>query len=242
MFDKALKYSYSAQKRERYKFLRFLLAFLVLFLLYNTVNTFLFSVWVMRNDTMDSSLHAGDRFIVASSFMPSVFTGLKGIDGAFSFKRGSIVLLDTRREENRSWFIVAIDSFVRFITVQQKSILDTEEHLYIKRLIALPGDEISMNNYVLRVKPADSQYTFTEFELSDRPYYPNIPQVPAIWDASLPFSGYMDRIILGPGECFVISDDRGNSGDSRTWGPINTKIILGVPVLRFWPPGRIGRP
>ncbi len=99
-----------------------------------------------------------------------------------------------------------------------------------------------MTNYVLRVKPAGSAYTFTEFELSDRPYYPNIPQVPALWDNSLPFSGSMDPIVLGPGECFVVSDDRSNSGDSRTWGPVSAKQIIGRPIFRFWPLSRIGIP
>jgi signal peptidase I len=158
------------------------------------------------------------------------------------FKRGNIVLIDTRRSEGRNWFLVSADNLVRFFTVQRVGILKSEEHLYIKRLIALPGDEISMVSFVLRVRPSDSSYSLTEFELSDRPYYPNIPQVPALWDETLPFSGNMENTVLGPGEYFVVSDDRGNSGDSRTWGPISAQEIIGRPVFRFWPPARIGRP
>jgi signal peptidase I len=158
------------------------------------------------------------------------------------FKRGSIILINTRREENRNWLLLIADNFIRFFTAQQISIFGTGEYLYIKRLIALPGDEISMTNFVLRVRPADSFYALTEFELSDLPYYPNIPQVPAMWDSTLPFSGNMDRTALGPGEYFVVSDDRANTGDSRTWGPVSAKDIIGRPIFRFWPPSRIGRP
>jgi signal peptidase I len=241
MFDKALKYSYAAQKRERHKFLRVVLFLLIIYLLYNVVNIFILSVWVLNNDTMQPGLHAGDRFIVVSSALPSLLAEIKRADGAL-FKRGSIVLVDSRREKDRNMLYIVADSLVRFLTAQQISLFRAEENLYIKRLIALPGDEISMNNFVLLVKPAGSSYTLTEFELSDRPYYPNIPQVPALWDTTLPFSGNMDTMVLGPGQCFVVSDDRSNSGDSRSWGPISAKEIVGRPVFRFWPPVRIGRP
>jgi len=245
MFDKALKYSYAEQKKERHRLLRVIMIILFLFILYNIINAFLVSVWVLDNETMEPGLRSGDRFIVYSSFVPSVISGFNktgGTGAGVPFKRGSIVLIDTMRGENRNWPLAAADNFVRFITAQQKEILNKGEHLYVKRIIAVPGDEISMNNFVFRVKPAGNMYVFTEFELSDRPYYPNIPQVPALWDESLPFSGYMDNITLGPNEYFVVSDDRSNSGDSRTWGPVNAKKILGKPVFRFWPIPRIGLP
>jgi signal peptidase I len=241
MFDKAAKYSYAEQKRERHKILRVFIGFLFLLLLYNVINAFLVSVWVLDNDTMEPGLHAGDRFIIYSSFLPFVISRINKTGGTVPFKRGNIVLIDTRRGENPNWPLMAADNFVRFVTAQQKEILNSDEHLYVKRIIAIPGDEISMNNFVFRVKPAGNMYSFTEFELSERPYYPNIPQTPALWDETLPFSGYMDSITLGPGEYFVVSDDRSNSGDSRTWGPVNAKKLLGKPIFRFWPIQRIGR-
>ncbi len=92
-----------------------------------------------------------------------------------------------------------------------------------------------MNNFVFRVKPAGSPYSLTEFELALKPYHPSIPNVPAIWDESIPFSGSMDTIVLGPDECFVVSDDRGNTNDSRTWGAISPSLITAKALLRFWP-------
>jgi signal peptidase I len=241
MFDKALKYSYAAQKQERHKLLRTVLILLFLYLLYNIISTFFCSVWVLQNNTMQPGLHAGDRFLVASSALPSLLAELKQTEGT-PFKRGNIVLIDTRREVKHNWFLIVADNLVRFFTAQRYCMIKTEEYLYIKRLIALPGDEISMTNFVLRVRPADSSYSLTEFELSDRPYHPNIPQVPALWDDSIPFSGNMDKRFLGPGEYFVVSDDRGNSGDSRSWGPVSAQEIIGRPIFRFWPLARIGRP
>jgi len=241
MFDKALKYSYAAQKQERHKLLRTVLILLFLYLLYNIISAFFCSVWVLQNNTMQPELRAGDRFLVASSALPSLLAELKQTEG-IPFKRGNIVLINAKRKVKHNWFLIVADNLVRFFTAQRYNMIKTEEYLYIKRLIALPGDEISMTNFVLRVRPADSSYSLTEFELADRPYHPNIPQVPALWDDSIPFSGNMDKRFLGPGEYFVVSDDRGNSGDSRSWGPVSAQEIIGRPVFRFWPPARIGRP
>ena len=242
MFDKAIKYSYAAQKRERYKLIKAILAILTMFLLFTVVSTYFYSAWVLHNETMQPTLHSGDRFIIVSSALPSLFAKMKQSDGASQFRRGNLVLLDTSRKENRSMFLTAADNFVRFFSAQKLSIFPASEHLYLKRLAGLPGDEITMINFTLRVRPEGELYALTEFELAERPYYPNIPQIPAIWDGSLPFSGTMERRILGPDEYFIISDDRGSTGDSRTWGPVSAKEIIGKPVFRYWPFTRIGRP
>ena len=241
MFNKASKFSHVAQKQERHRILRTILIVLALYLLYNVISALFLSVWVLHNDSMQPGLRSGDRFLVASSVLPSLVAELRG-DGASPFKRGSVILIDIGREAKQNWFLYFTDTLVRFFTAQKISIFQAEETLFIKRLIALPGDEISMANFVMRVKTADSDFTLTEFELADRPYQPNIPQVPALWDDSLPFSGNMDRIVLGPGEYFVVSDDRANTADSRTWGPVSAKNIIGKPVFRFWPLSRTGRP
>jgi signal peptidase I len=122
------------------------------------------------------------------------------------------------------------------------SLFDQRRHFYIKRIIGLPGDEISMTNFVLRIKPAGQSYFLTEFELTDRPYTPAIPQVPALWDESLPFSGNMDPRVLEKNECFVLSDDRSNTNDSRSWGPVPVHFVAGRLLFRYWPLTRLGRP
>ena len=235
-FDKALKYSYIAQKRERYKILKILMIFFVLFVIFNLISAYVLSVWVLDNNSMQPGLQPGDRFLVLSPAIPGLFSD------TVPFERGNIVLLDKGQNDDHSWFLKALDSFVRFFTAQRISIIKKNDKIFIKRLIALPGDEISMTNYVLSIRPADSQYPLTEHEFSERSYDLNRPQVPALWDDSLPLSGNMDKITLGYDEYFVVSDDRLNSSDSRTWGPVRANEIIGRPLFRFWPFNRIGLP
>jgi signal peptidase I len=242
MFDKWRKYSYTAQKSQ-WLFLRLILLWIVcFFLLYTLITIFFFSIRVLENETMQPGLHRGDRFIFSSFGLNRMFPQGTWINRSLSFHRGHIVLVDTMLEEKKNMFIVVLDTVVRFFTAQQVNITDQEDHFFIKRVIALPGDEISMTKFVLRVKPQDETYSYTEFELSDRPYDITIPQVPALWDESIPFSGNMAPIVLGDAECFVLSDDRSNTNDSRTWGPISTAQVTGKALFRYWPLSRLGRP
>jgi signal peptidase I len=228
MFDKWMQYSYAAQKQQRYQYIKILFVFLLLFLLYNVITTFFISVWVLNNDTMQPGFAYGDCLIFTSFFLPYK-------EKQLPFKRGNIVLVDKGNIKNRKIPLKIIDTVVRFFSGQKRSIFPLEDQYYIKRVIALPGDEIYMNNFVFRVKPAGSPYSLTEFELAQKPYHPSIPNVPAMWDDTIPFSGNMETIILGPDECFVISDDRGNTNDSRTWGPVSPSLIAARALLRFWP-------
>ncbi|MCL2180046.1 MAG: signal peptidase I [Treponema sp.] len=231
MFDKWTQYNYRAQKYQQNRLLKIILAFLAFYIAYNCLTAFVVSVWVVENNSMQSGLSSGDRIVFASfeSWLRIIN------DDPHPFKRGSIVLVDKGRNAERVLALRVIDGIVRFFTAQKISLFTGDGQYYIKRVIALPGDEISMVNYVFRVKTAGNSYSFTEFELSDKPYHPAIPQTPHLWDESLPFSGHMDPIVLGPDECFVVSDDRSNTNDSRTWGPVSPSMITAKALLRFWP-------
>jgi signal peptidase I len=47
-------------------------------------------------------------------------------------------------------------------------------------------------------------------------------------------------ITLGPTEYYVMGDNRANSLDSRKWGPLEEKYIVGRPILRLLPFSKIG--
>ncbi|MDR2186216.1 MAG: signal peptidase I [Treponema sp.] len=237
MFNKWRKYSYAAQKSQRHQLWWILIWFGAFFILYTIITAFFFMA-VLENDTMQPGLHPGDRFIFSSCRLQRVFSDSRDSP----FRRGNVVLVDLDREKRRGVFSGVLDGLFRFFTLQRLSLNDPGGRLFIKRVIGLPGDEISMINFVFKVKPAGEVYDMTEFELTERSYTPIIPQVPVLWDESIPFSGNMDPVILGDNECFLLSDDRSNTNDSRTWGPVDLNLIAGKAVFRYWPFTRLGQP
>ena len=239
MFNKWRKYSYAAQKDRVHRIRWFFVWFGAFFLAYVTLTAFFFSTRRLENESMQPALRSGDQFIFSSHI---IYRFLPDSAGAGRLRRGNIVLVNAALRQKQNIPVLLLDLLARFCTAQQLSLTGRGEHYFIKRVIGLPGDEISMTNFVVRVKPAGNDYPLTEFERSERVYDVTIPQTPALWDRSLPFSGNMEPVVLGDNECFVLSDDRSNTNDSRTWGPLHLDLITGKALFRYWPLSRLGIP
>jgi signal peptidase I len=93
---------------------------------------------------------------------------------------------------------------------------------FIKRIVGGPGDTIQVvNGHVIRNgKPEADGYI--------RPCSPG-----ACINSSRP-------ITIPPGHWFMMGDNRGESDDSRFWGPVPTSWIIGGAFATYWPPDRIG--
>lgn len=89
---------------------------------------------------------------------------------------------------------------------------------YIKRIIGLPGETVSITSGVVTVTTTAG----TTIELPE-PYIVNE-------DAT-----YTKKITLNPDDYFVMGDNRPNSSDSRVWGPLPRKDIIGRVDLRLLP-------
>ncbi len=99
---------------------------------------------------------------------------------------------------------------------------------FIKRIVAGPGDEIYISEGHVYRKPAGK----TAFVREPDSY---IRACGASQECNFP-----THIRIPPGHWFMMGDNRGESDDSRFWGPVPKSWIIGGAFATYWPPDRIG--
>ncbi len=199
------------------------------------LNFVLFPVSV-ESDSMSPVLKAHDQVFASPHFMQKN----KSQYGS-TFKRGDIVLLSPRAPEALSFPKKIVRGFVSFITFQKVNPFIsgnkmTSQHL-LRRIIGLPGDTVYISEYTVYIKPSDSQYFLTEFELSAKKYdiQSTLTLGTTSFDTTLGTIGTMEQITLNDNEYFVLCDNRISGIDSRIWGAVNEKEIEAKAVLRYFP-------
>ena len=218
----AYSYEMRRQRRRRVTFVITLIVSVVLFLSL-FLNLILFPVRV-NSDSMDSDIPRG-----ASVFV----TPMQRNPG-----RGDVVYLSRQDGQKINFFAHAANILVQFFTAQQYYPFGHSGNIsakpVLRRVLALPGDQVYMKDYILYVKPRNDSLFLTEFELVKKPYNVHIYSVPAEWDGMGSY-GNMDTLTLGEDEYFVLADNRIEGTDSRVWGPVNGRRIRGRAVLEYFP-------
>jgi signal peptidase I len=96
------------------------------------------------------------------------------------------------------------------------------EQAFVKRVVGLPGDHLTIRNgHVFRNG------------VQERGHYIQPCPTPSVCTFSR-------SITVPSGEYYMMGDNRGISDDSRFWGPVPQRWIIGVAVATYWPLDRIG--
>jgi signal peptidase I len=89
--------------------------------------------------------------------------------------------------------------------------------IYLKRVAALGGDRVEIHNGILYVNS----------QAVNEPY--------AVHRGSMHSAHeQMDALTVPPGQLFVMGDNRDNSSDSRDWGFVPVKNVIGEPLFVYW--------
>lgn len=90
--------------------------------------------------------------------------------------------------------------------------LNPDEEL-VKRVIGLPGDRVTVQG----------NQVYVNGQALNEPYIAQAPNYAGEWT-------------VDPGYLFVLGDNRNNSNDSKDWGYLPQKNVVGKAVLIYWPP------
>lgn len=123
---------------------------------------------------------------------------------------------------------------------------------YVKRAIGLPGDRLRIVNQTvyLNGQPLSEPYTFHKApEPRNLPVRDNFPlskeqvtrfadyqQNKDVFDSYFFYKEYVqgEEIVIPPGYYFAMGDNRDNSADSRYWGFVPRKNIVGRALIIYW--------
>jgi signal peptidase I len=94
-----------------------------------------------------------------------------------------------------------------------------EAGTFVKRLIGLPGETVSERRGLVSVDGKPLKEPYVRFRDTQSGTW-HVPK----------------------GQYFFMGDNRPESCDSRQWGTVPRRDLIGTVVFRYWPPNRIGVP
>jgi len=203
--------------RQKSAFADFVESLLVTILLAVFATTFIVQAFKIPSESMEPTLLVGDHLLV----------------NKFIF------------EGRDAWY----DKLLPYRAIRRGDIIvfkyPFDDHpYYVKRVIGLPGDRIHISNSVVFVNGQKLREPYAVHDpLMDDPFGEEFPpaadDVPANrlrpeWAARIMDDVHDRQLVVPPGHYFVMGDNRDDSWDSRYWGFVDRRAIVGEPILIYW--------
>ena len=192
-------------KSELIDFVKLVVWFLIIFL---ALRAYVIEGYEVQGESMEPNLRNKERILVLK--LPHILSQFSLFSGIKAIEQGDIVVFDSP---------------------------DSPRKRYVKRVIAIgpdgpKGGTVDAGSEDTPAAPSRAvrvQYEFgkvyVDNHLLDESYLPPEAKQSAV----------TQELWLGPGEVYVLGDNRRLSKDSRSFNAINDDTVIGKAVLRFWP-------
>jgi len=161
-------------------------------------------------------------FIPSASMDPQLVEGDRVVVSRLAYdlhepRRGDVLVFDdptTPEPPDRSLLPVRLgrDALEALGVVQPRG------RELIKRVVGLPGETVAGAGGQVLVDGRPLQEPYLDAGVVTDPFPP---------------------VLVPEGHVFVMGDSRGNSRDSRRFGPVPTDEVVGRAIARVWPPARL---
>lgn len=209
---------------------RRIVVIIFLFLLYQFFSIYISTPLTIRSRSMEPLLMPSDRILFSRVSLQTMTM----------FDRGDLVVIQPPFYRKNQTFIELMNPFLRFFTFQKIQMSSYNRPAWeipymVKRIVALPGDSIRIENFKAFITQGGKRSEVHEYDLIKGNYTINHPYLPEGWTKGYPFDGDMEEIRLGENEFFILSDSRGMGNDSLLWGALKEEYILGKVFFRYFP-------
>jgi signal peptidase I len=143
-----------------------------------------------------------------------------------TFQNGNYLIVDEisyRFEQPKRGEVIVLKTPPAALELQKVSTTSTV--FYIKRIIGLPGETVEINGDQVKIYNKENP----DGKVLSEPYVYINKLIPS------PFTDLKLKVTLKDDEYFVMGDNRHNSSDSRLWGVLPKKDIVGKSYVRLFP-------
>lgn len=205
-------------------------------------NSLILQAYRIPSNSMFPGISEGTRVLTNKFIYGPKYplTDLRIFDSTKSVKRGDVIVFYSKEYMKRNTFIRSFSSFIYTVTF---SVIDISKYfqrydtnVYLKRVIGIPGDKIK---YIIQDKKVivlinglpEKSVISSDYKLIDE----NEDNSPLLSNMIL-----QEEKEVKDGEYYVLGDNRASSSDSRIWGSVSSKQIIGKAFLKYWPLSNFG--
>lgn len=191
-------------------------------------NTLIIQAYKVPSNSMEPQIIVNTSILVNKFIYGPKFplTDNRIFNNTKNIKRGNVIVFMSNEYINKNKFFRLFSNLIytfSFSYIDLANIDKNSTNLFVKRVIGLPGDvikyklvdnkvEVFINN-IPEKKVIDLNYDVIE----------DNDQFPLINEYRVPDEEY-----------YVLGDNRKKSVDSRIWGSIKSKQIIGKAVVKYW--------